>query len=878
MPSRQIIRDSITTILTPTQNDSRDLPSTTTEVTTVLSPTENSGHGSSTTEIDSVLVGYVTGSYSKSVFFETLFDSFNLNCKPVYKKYTDDESKNEPENSLSLELSDYPRYIEITWNTCPAIEYALQEQAQQTFDTSGIFTVPQINDFMNPGAGSMKLTTQSKNKNLPEEFDESKVLSSNKMVGIKVSDIISNLKIADRTGIIIDDLETRAKVPQTQQNSFESFLDKRSNELEQTNIVITPKAALELLSAPSFPNDSREHVESSLVVSAFSTEIGLADSLEDQIDQTTVDPPYIETSAIMPSFSYAGYLIQRQKLSRDGIFVDDKVFKIVGRNSNVYRDVSVAYGTVYRYRISSIAKWVHNQELRLDGFVDVEQTTQNGQMVIRTVRSSWSPYVNAVVLDTDLPTPPKELSIIIDKKRKGAILFWKVPDNQQSDIIFFNLYRRKVSEFGHFSEWEQISRNIKPSNGSFFNKLEENDSGKVIYAMTSVSIHGQESSLSEQISCQSSLISRDTNINLESFPGVSIENHGALSVNPPLKSLEKVEFSNRFSLKPRTGTTKTVGSDRSVIVRIMSTQTGENIDIPVNLLYKNSTVSLPAFIKRVQADRRNLQVQFPQDNISQLVQSPTAQTTTATADNTIIFPDTMSSFLLSTGKTVDALWIGNEATASLTDRTGNGNNLAPVGSPVYQFLGPGNHYGVKYEAANNLAHRADVGLIASGSFIYGAVISIASDIDYLQTLVGRSATAFDPCCIAYLFTYISPRWPVLLIRDAAAGQLIVAMNTAIDWMNLYPGEWLVQVQVDRETVPPVARMRVSSNNSLIDEKSGSMTGIGSLSGSTGAFGFGASLGNNTVGGSAFYYGYYMTGSQCCGQNVLSSIASSLGYE
>lgn len=242
-------------------------------------------------------------------------------------------------------------------------------------------------------------------------------------------------------------------------------------------------------------------------------------------------------------------------------------------------------------------------------------------------------------------------------------------------------------------------------------------------------------------------------------------------------------------------------------------------------------------------------------------------------------PTTATEFTSLTSKVPYAIWIGNNTTGSIIDRTGNGNNLAPVGSPTYRYVGPSNRNGIHYNGLNNLAHRSDVGNVeASGSFIYGAVISIASDINGRQTLVGRSTTAFDPCCIAYLFTDISPRWPVLLIRDVDAGQLFVTVNTAIDWVDLYPGEWLVQIQVDRETVPPVARMRISAGGKLADENSGSLTGIGSLSGSTGAFGFGASLVNNTAGGNAFYYGYYMTGSQCCGPNVLSSIASSLGYE
>lgn len=240
-----------------------------------------------------------------------------------------------------------------------------------------------------------------------------------------------------------------------------------------------------------------------------------------------------------------------------------------------------------------------------------------------------------------------------------------------------------------------------------------------------------------------------------------------------------------------------------------------------------------------------------------------------------LFPTTINSFFNLTTLRPDAIWIGTVSTGSIIDTTGNGNNLAPTGSPQYLYAGPDGTTGISY--GWGVGHRADVANLGSGSFIYGALVNIVTDNNSSQLLLGRINATSDPCCIAYIDTNTSPRYPVVLLRDSGAGTVAVNLNTAIDWITTYPREWLVQIQVDRVTVPPVVRARISAGNVLADEKTGSMTGVASLSGTTGQFGFGHSMGAAT-GGSAFYYGYYITGSQCTGSNALRDLAVRLGYE
>jgi hypothetical protein len=242
-------------------------------------------------------------------------------------------------------------------------------------------------------------------------------------------------------------------------------------------------------------------------------------------------------------------------------------------------------------------------------------------------------------------------------------------------------------------------------------------------------------------------------------------------------------------------------------------------------------------------------------------------------------PATAADFAALTTKVPYGLWIGNCTTGSLIDRTNNHNDLSPVGSPTYRSLGNTDHVGIKYDSALNVSHMADVGNVeGSGWFIYGAIIKIETSYNNLQGFVGMTSYNLRPSAYAYIFTNVSPRWPNVIVQDNVSGTLQIAFNTGVDWIDTYPGEWLVQLQVDRETVPPVARCRISAGGGLIAEKSGSMTGIGSLSGSVSRFTFGASLNNYMRGGTTFYYGYYMTGSQCCGPTVLSGLASKLGYE
>jgi hypothetical protein len=211
-----------------------------------------------------------------------------------------------------------------------------------------------------------------------------------------------------------------------------------------------------------------------------------------------------------------------------------------------------------------------------------------GPMVLRYMRSSWTSYQNVVVLDTDSPPPPQQLTVRPISHRDEIHVSWVVPQNDQGDVTSLTLYRRGRRGDVFTSNWSIIADRLPVSNGMVRDLvpwLEHPD--EVVYAMTSTSIHGQVSSLSEQISCTLVRRGDERDSTLISLPGALLTAHGQFSVIPfnPVRS--DVICRRGFTISPRTGESGYMNSNKGLVIRIQSLDTGEVSEKSLNIDYIN---------------------------------------------------------------------------------------------------------------------------------------------------------------------------------------------------------------------------------------------------------------------------------------------------
>lgn len=550
------------------------------------------------------------GQPSQVLFFDTFFDDFQLRCQPRYRRYVESEATDDAEAPPDVDRRDVPRLIEVSWRPAPELPPGqsmplVPDDPQSGVDTTAFAQIPGItggdgneatafaNESMNPGVAAVRLVQPDLTLSLEPPVDEEAVLTSPQYQGASVTELISNTDPIRLMAVRFDALGTQAVTSPPPPDRFRDVrLQVETTQRESVTAILVGQAALGLLQTSPTEADSREHVETSLVVSAFSTEIALLDALDDQAGEAGVDPPSQTTSQTTVSLTYTGYLIERQRLDDSGVFVDDRRFTVSGVTRDRYLDTGVAYGRVYRYRISSIVRWVHRADLDVERLaVDVRQHATpmpNGQMVLRYMRSSWSEYVNAVVLDTDLPHPPRELALHPISRDSEVIVRWGVPDNEQGDIASLNLYRRTRRAGVFTSGWALIASGLAVSNGLYRDRgIPFRDPDELVYALTSVSVHGQVSGLSEQLSCRLVRQGEELEVRLVSFPGIPLEAHGAFSVNPTRFGGGAVTCKASITVSPRVGPSAYVNIDSDFVLRIQSLETGEAIDLPISVVYKN---------------------------------------------------------------------------------------------------------------------------------------------------------------------------------------------------------------------------------------------------------------------------------------------------
>lgn len=335
--------------------------------------------------------------------------------------------------------------------------------------------------------------------------------------------------------------------------------------------------------------------------------------------------PSFDSHKSLPPLEYIGYVLEKYKRMKSGVFELVEEIKLSSRDCDQYYDTRVLYGEVYRYRIKSIIRWTHPDNIGKFG-----QDNFKGNLFAPYVSSYFASEWNnkwayASLIDTTPPDPPDELTVRPESHRKRIAITFRLPHNPQRDIFKMRLFRKLQDSEGHdLTNWIQVKEQTSQANQlTNFSGLDDNpDAGidfgprnvlyfdtdvdffqtngiRYVYAAQSVSRHHECSYISEQIGVK---LNKDYKINGEykadfvSSAGVKLEHFGAFSVNPPRRTRREIithvnsneyNHSSIFSLSPRDGASDNMRDNATYYLRIESLDTGEIKDYRLELKYLN---------------------------------------------------------------------------------------------------------------------------------------------------------------------------------------------------------------------------------------------------------------------------------------------------
>ena len=231
-----------------------------------------------------------------------------------------------------------------------------------------------------------------------------------------------------------------------------------------------------------------------------------------------------------------------------------------------------------------------------------------------------------------------------------------------------------------------------------------------------------------------------------------------------------------------------------------------------------------------------------------------------------VYPTTATEFAAYTGLTPTSLYLFNEASGNLLDKSSS-NDLTVNGTPTFSFS-RSNQRGIHYDTETD-HHSADVLAVGSTSFLAWGVFGVETGAVDFAGLMGRTNATGAEEWIVYHRTsgVVTAR-----IRDAAAGEVSVSTAAA----SLDTALHLVQLQVDRSAA--TVRLRVSRPGTAALTASGSIAGFGSLDGASQKHGYCPLIGSVPFKGGSCYGAGTRINADTEGASVTADLSKALGWE
>ncbi len=250
---------------------------------------------------------------------------------------------------------------------------------------------------------------------------------------------------------------------------------------------------------------------------------------------------------------YVAYIIFKEMYDEvNDEFVPVDVIAVRNMNTTTLIDWKVAYGTVYRYKIRTICKFIVPKEFPIYQDTDATFSEKTSDALFRDgvilgsgfyYDSEFSPQVDVDTIENRRPDAPSNVKIFPNSKKKNMLLTW-CQKNQNKDVSGFNVFRKENVPNSFFS---QINRDLLGIRINFFvdNLIEPEK--EYIYAIQAVDIHDNKSVLSAQYtaSLKNQNIEHDRSENSVVFfadEGLEIDEIVAL------KQKDIIEFDKRFEV------------------------------------------------------------------------------------------------------------------------------------------------------------------------------------------------------------------------------------------------------------------------------------------------------------------------------------------
>lgn len=528
---------------------------------------------------------------SVSAYHSTLFEDFSLRATAYYNFYTQDEQV-APVADQSGSINSLPRYIELIWRPAPQVQVAVQVlkgtrvSDQRTLTTPAVATIDVArtsiaNGYVSPGAISALLVAP---RQLAPQLtpDEDLFLASPEAGGKSASSVLHNSELVKPYLVpssINTDVRTRV-----------NFIDPSiAGALDPNRVAVsTDQAHLATLGSLSKLAGGLE------VLSEFNQDV-----------PTRNPPPSFPAPADSPTLMYVGYVIERHTLGSDGSMTLSRVIEINDVNRSRFIDRDVVFGGRYTYRMRSIVQWTRNPAIGFSGYSTLDrQTAFDTSLIAPTKNASfyagdWSDWSMTEVRDERLPDPPDELRVRPVSDSREMHVCWKMPNDPQRDIASLRLLKSKVVD-GRFSDWVQLGEFV-PGNGLFIDHdvtpFEEGHMS-YMYAMYSVSYHGEYSPLSEKIEAR--LTTRRKYLGEQPVTQIGPRGDDPTAfpqgphepIDTELVALRKTSFYVRGSRSSLPLT------PRSYTVEVQSVATGQRVEIPLSVDSTNVEVAVGGAARR----------------------------------------------------------------------------------------------------------------------------------------------------------------------------------------------------------------------------------------------------------------------------------------
>lgn len=517
----------------------------------------------------------VLSSFSATAVADTLFSDFDLRATPVYNYWVPGEENDVGTELANRRLDDVPRFVRLTWLRAPALP------DPRLLSPAGVAT--RLIQTRGVGSSGEHVAVLGRDgiSYAPEHLQPSGFAN---VVANSLSDVggaVANVELRQES--VVPPMTFAPDVLDFLQGPETSFWDAavrarpsvfkvRVDSGSRFSHALFLTGSLRGATSPERLGLAAgvEHLSSAATAANLS--FGQAGGFE------TVDLP----SPSLPPLQYVGYILEKyERLPGEVDFRLVTVFPIPDLYSDSFVDTAVAYGRDYRYRIRSVLRWTRPST--------VEDRTA-ATHVSSYFTSQWSfPWADATVLDEVPPSPPNEICVRPQSPLSRIVVSGRLPEDSQRDISGVRLYRKvRDSQVG----WGLIAE-FSPAPFIYQDPDVEVDV-PYVYAATCISLHGEESTLSEQmsVSLTSDWRSRGENLpEMVSAPGVPLDAEGPYQTIPAKVTRSEVvippsEVTSRSRIRVRLReTTERLLSrpinDEVFVMRVTSLDTGESRDVPI---------------------------------------------------------------------------------------------------------------------------------------------------------------------------------------------------------------------------------------------------------------------------------------------------------